>query len=143
MVFSLVAKLRTFAHTTALLKVHIVFVTKYRHAVIHGDIELEMIEIIRRICQKNDCVLEEAKADLGKADHIHLLIDLAPKVAVSKLANTLKTVTSREIRKHYADELKPYYWKPVFWKRGYSAVSCGGAPLTVLRQYIEKQGYDD
>lgn len=143
MVAYLAAKLRKFAHTVALLKVHVVFVTKYRHEVIHGDIKAEMIEIIRRICQKNDCILEGAKADLGKADHIHLLIDLAPKIAVSKLANTLKTVTSREIRKRYAKELAPFYWKPVFWKRGFSAVSCGGAPLTGLKQYIEEQGYED
>ncbi|WP_287253686.1 MULTISPECIES: transposase [unclassified Moorena] len=40
-------------------------------------------------------------------------------------------------------ELAPYYWKPVFWKRGFSAVSCGGAPLSVLKQYIENLGYDD
>ncbi|WP_287314827.1 transposase [Moorena sp. SIO1G6] len=47
-------------------------------------------------------MLEDAKADLGENDHIHLLIDLAPKVSISKLCNTLKTVTSREIRKRYA-----------------------------------------
>lgn len=136
-------KLRKFAHTTAMLKVHVVFVTKYRHPVIHGDIETELKMIMSPICQKNDCILEEAKADLGKNDHIHLLIDMAPKIAISKLANTLKTVTSREIRRRYEDELKPYYWKPVFWKRGFSAVSCGGAPLSVLKDYIENQGYDD
>ena len=86
---------------------------------------------------------KEAKADLGTKDHIHLLIDFAPNVSVSKFCNTLKTVTSREIRKRYKDELKPYYWKPVFWKRGYCAVSCGGHTLTVLtdilHQYITTQ----
>lgn len=137
------AKLRKFAHTVALIKVHVVFMTKYRHGVIHGDVEKEVIRICSRICQKNDCILEDAKADLGKSDHIHLLIDFAPKMSVSKLVNTMKTVTSRELRKHYAEELRPYYWKPVFWKRGFSAVSAGGAPLAVLKQYIEEQGYDD
>jgi putative transposase len=135
-------RLRSFAHTVASIKIHIVFCTKYRHPVITGDIEADVISLIRGICIKNDCILEEAKADLGEADHIHLLIDLAPKVAVSTLCNTLKTVTSREIRKRYAEELRPYYWKPVFWKRGYSAVSAGGAPLEVLKKYIEDQDDD-
>ena len=64
-------------------------------------------------------------------------------VSVSKLANTIKTVTSREIRKRFALMLKPYYWKPVFWKRGYCAVSGGGATLEVIKSYIQSQGQDD
>ena len=136
------SRMRSFVHTVACIKVHVVFVTKYRHPVIHGEIEKEIARICQGICNKNDCILEEAKADLGSNDHIHLLIDLAPKVSLSKLCNVLKTVTSREVRKHYADELKPYYWKPVFWKRGFSAVSAGGASLDVLKDYIENQGYD-
>jgi putative transposase len=136
-------KLRSFSHSVALLKVHIVFVTKYRHPVITDEIEADIKALAESICAKSDCILEDAKADLGDKDHIHLLIDLAPKVSVSKLCNTLKTVTSREIRRRYAQQLKSYYWKPVFWKRGFSAISCGGAPLSVLKQYIENQGYDD
>ena len=54
----------------------------------------------------------------------------------------IKTITSREIRKEFAQQLKPYYWKPVLWKRGFGYTSAGGAPLTVLKQYIENQGYD-
>ncbi len=135
--------LRSFAHSVCRIEIHLVFVTKYRHPVIHDKIESDIIELMYGVCEKNRCRLKEAKADLGTKDHIHLLIDFAPNVSVSKLCNTLKTVTSREIRKRYKDQLKPYYWKPVFWKRGYCAVSCGGATLTVLKQYIENQGYDD
>lgn len=119
------------------------FITKYRHPVISYAIEADIRALAQSICEKNDCILEDAKADLGTNDHIHLLVDLTPKVAISKLCNTIKTVTSREIRKRYAKELAPYYWKPVFWKRGFSAVSCGGVPLSVLKQNIENQGYDD
>jgi REP element-mobilizing transposase RayT len=46
-------------------------------------------------------------------------------------------------RKEFRNFLKPYYWKPVFWKRGYGFVSAGGAPLKILKEYIENQGYDD
>ena len=120
-----------------------VFITKYRHPVLTERIESDIIQLCRGICQKNRSYLVEAKADLEMKDHIHLLIDFAPDVSVSKLANTIKTVTSREIRKRFATELKPYYWKPVFWKRGYGAVSGGGASLEVIKSYIQSQGKDD
>lgn len=135
--------LRSFAHSVCNIQVHIVFVTKYRHPVIHDGIEKDIVQLITGICQKNECILLEAKADLGENDHIHLLIDLAPNVSVSTLCNTLKTVTSREIRRRFGVELKPYYWKPVFWKRGYCAVSAGGASLEILKNYIDAQGYQD
>ncbi len=140
--FSFVVKLKPHLHGFGFNIVHIVFVTKYRHPVITESIEARLKELIKKLCQTQDCELLECKADLGKRDHIHLLIDLAPKISLSKLANILKTITSREIRKEFAEELKPYYWKPVFWKRGFGYTSAGGAPLTVLKKYIENQGYD-
>ncbi|MGK7951707.1 MAG: IS200/IS605 family transposase [Xenococcaceae cyanobacterium] len=135
------AKLKPHIHSFGFNLVHIVFVTKYRHPVINEAIEARLRELIGKLCQTQDCELLECKADLGTKDHIHLLIDVAPKISLSKLCNILKTITSREIRKEFADFLKPYYWKPVFWKRGFGYTSAGGAPLTVLRQYIENQGY--
>ena len=118
------------------------FVTKYRHPVINSAIETRLKELIDKLCKTQDCELLECKADLGTNDHIHLLVDLAPKIALSKLVNTLKTITSREIRKEFAEELKPYYWKPVFWKQGFGYTSAGGASLATLKKYIENQGYD-
>lgn len=135
--------LRAFAHSRCNIQIHIVFVTKYRHPVLTADIESDIIQLCQGICEKNRSYLLEAKADLGMKDHMHLLIDFAPDVSVSKLVNTMKTVTSREIRKHFAAELKPLYWKPVFWKRGYCAVSGGGATLEVIKSYIQSQGKDD
>ena len=135
-------KLKPHVHSFGFNIVHIVFVTKYRHPVITEFIEARLKELITKLCQTQDCELLECKADLGKRDHIHLLIDIAPKISLSKLANILKTITSREIRKEFAEELKPYYWKPVLWKRGFGYTSAGGAPLAVLKKYIENQGYD-
>jgi len=122
---------------------HIVFVTKYRHPVITGEMEARLIYWLSRLCTTQKCELLEAKADLGKNDHMHLLIEMHPDVSVSKLVNLLKTVSSREIRKEFTEHLQPFYWKPVFWKRGYGAFSAGGATLDVLKEYIESQGYDD
>jgi putative transposase len=89
-----------------------------------------------RLLKKWDCHLHEFN---GERDHVHMLISLNPNVQPSKLVNNLKTVTSRLARKNFAVHLKKFYWKPVFWSRTYCLVSCGGAPLSVLKQYIANQ----
>lgn len=135
-------RFRAYAHCYGSNDIHVVFVTKYRHAVITENIEQRMKILFDRICVSQGCELLECKADLGKRDHIHLLMKLAPRIALSDLVNVLKTISSREIRKEFAEELKTFYWKPIFWKRGYGFVSSGGASLEVLKEYIENQGYD-
>lgn len=71
---------------------------------------------------------------------MHFLLELPPTVLVSTFVNNLKTVTSRMVRKTYKHELDRWYRQPVLWSRSYCVLSCGGAPLSVLRQYIEQQG---
>ena len=94
-------------------------------------------EIARATAEKWGCAVQECN---GEADHLHLLLDLTPRVAPSAFVNNLKTVTSRLIRKEYATHLAKYYWgKPAFWSRSYCILSVGGAPLSVLKQYIEQQ----
>jgi putative transposase len=100
-----------------------------------------MLERLKAHCaalvEKWGCELLEFN---GEPDHVHLLLSLNPKVAPSVFVNNLKTVTSRYIRKEFAEELKRNYWnKPVFWSRSYCIISCGGAPLSVIKQYIEQQ----
>ena len=129
-------------HSFGYNAVHIVFVTKYRHEVINEQIESRLIEMFTRLCKTQNSELLECKADLGKLDHIHLLVDLAPRISLGKLTNILKTISSREIRKEFAAELRPYYWKPRFWKQGYGYTSAGGAAIDVLIKYIDNQGYD-
>jgi putative transposase len=143
MLIDMSVKLKHYAHAVCALQTHMVFVTKYRHPVITTTVEARLKILLAKLCQTKRCELLECKADLGVKDHIHLLIERHPTVAEAELAETLKTITSREIRKEFKELLRPYYWKPVFWKRGYCAVSSGGASLEVLRQYIENQGHDD
>ncbi len=84
----------------------------------------------------------------GEADHVHWLLALTPKVLPSAFLNNRKTVTSRLLRKEFADHLKRYYWsKPVFGSRSDGILTGGGAPLSVLKQYrghaahnVEQQG---
>lgn len=97
---------------------------------------LRLEEIFTKLCQNQKSELVEFG---GEADHVHLLVDLSPDVAVSKLVNTLKTISSRMIRKEFADHVNKFYWKPAFWTGAYCVISAGGAPLEILKQYIQNQ----
>ena len=124
-------------HCSYSLQYHLVLVTKYRRKVINQPILKRLEEHFRYLLDDRwDSKLVEFN---GELDHVHLIIALNPKVDPSKLVNNLKTVTSRIIRKEFSDHVKKFYWKPVFWSRSYCIITCGGAPLTVLKQYIENQ----
>ena len=94
-------------------------------------------EIFIDLCAKWDIELKEFG---GEADHVHLLLSLHPNIMPSRLVNNLKTVTSRLLRKEFSSHLKKYYGKPVLWTRAYCLLSAGGAPLEVIKKYIENQG---
>ncbi len=74
----------------------------------------------------------------GEDDPVHLLVEYPPKVAVSALVNSLKGVSSRLLRQERAD-LARRYWKGGLWSPSYFASSCGGAPISIVRQSIEQQ----
>ena len=74
----------------------------------------------------------------GENDHVHLLVNYPPKVALSKLVNSLKGVSSRILRKQHPDLIRRY-WKGVLWSPSFFAASCGGAPLSIIKRYIENQ----
>jgi len=128
--------LKSHAHCAYNLHIHIVFVTKYRKNVITESILARLKEIFAKLCETQKCGLVEFN---GEADHVHLLVDLAPDIAISKLVNILKTISSREIRKEFKEHIAKFYWKPVFWTSAYCAISAGGAPLEILKQYIQSQ----
>ena len=124
-------------HCTFNLNYHLVIVTKYRRKCITRAMLTRLKIICENLARKWECVLLEFN---GEADHLHLLLSLNPKVTPSVFVNNLKTVTSRLIRKEFSDHLKNFYWKkPVFWSRTYCILTCGGAPLSVIKQYIEQQ----
>lgn len=118
------------------LNIHLVLVTKYRKKVINQVILNRLGEILKATCQKWRSEVIEFN---GESDHVHLLIDYPPGVEVSKLVNNLKTVSSRLIRKEFAEELNRVYSKPVFWTGAYFVASTGGVTLEQLRAYVENQ----
>ncbi|XWK90350.1 MAG: IS200/IS605 family transposase [Phormidium sp.] len=128
--------LKSLRHCVYDINIHIVFVTKYRRKVITKEILERLREIFSRLCENSKCRLIEFS---GESDHVHLLIDLSPDIAVSRLVNTLKTISSRQIRKEFAEHINKFYSLPVFWTGAYCAISSGGAPLSVLKKYIENQ----
>ena len=122
-------------HAAYLLHVHLVFVTKYRKKIL-GDLHLAALnQCAAEVCRDFGAELKECD---GEADHVHMLIEYGPTVQLSVLVNSLKAVTSRRLRNEFLD-LRGAYSKPVLWSRSYFASSCGGAPLDVIKQYIQNQ----
>jgi putative transposase len=112
-------------------------VTKYRRKVITPSMMDRLKEIFSETLGKWECSLIEFN---GEADHVHLRLETHPKIDLSKLVNNLKTVSSRLIRRDFPRAVRKVYWEPVFWHRSYCILTGGGAPLSVLRQYIDNQG---
>ena len=118
------------------MHVHLVFVTKYRRNAMTGEILTRCEEIMREVCADFEAELKQFN---GEQDHVHLLVHYPPKVQLSKLVNSLKGVSARLLRKEYDSHIRRYLWGGRFWSGSYFAGSCGGAPLTVVKQYIENQ----
>jgi putative transposase len=118
------------------LHVHLVFVTKYRRGVFTAAHIDHLGRTFRQVCADFGSVLVECN---GEDDHVHLLIEYPPTVELSRLINSLKGVSSRLIRRDFP-ELKRRVWKGKhLWSPSYFAASCGGAPLSIIRQYVESQ----
>ena len=118
------------------LHVHLVFVTKYRRGVFTDRAHLVLRDAFLGVCAEFDAVLREVN---GEDDHVHLLIEYPPTVQLSKLVNSLKGVSSRLLRKQNFPEVKSKLWGGHLWSPSYFAASCGGAPLEIVKQYIEQQ----
>jgi len=129
-------ELRKGRHVVYKMHAHIIFVTKYRGKVLSHDILTKMEIMMRKICCDHDVVLSEFN---GESDHVHLLVEYKPTLMPSKLINALKGTTSRELKKTY-QELNKLTWKNnALWSPSYFIGSVGGAPIEVLKQYIEQQ----
>ena len=98
----------------------------------HGDLQT----IFDSVCQDFEATLVEFD---GEKDHVHLLVNYPPQVAVSRLVNSLKGVYSRLMRQKNHQSIRKALWGTSLWSPSYFAGSCGGAPLSIIRQYIEQQ----
>ncbi|MGJ6970091.1 IS200/IS605 family transposase [Streptosporangium sp. G11] len=128
--------IRTGRHCVFALHAHLVFVTKFRHKVFTDTHLNRMEEIMRDVCADFETELAEFN---GENNHVHLLVNFPPKVALSKLVNSLKGVSSRRMRTEFPELARHYYRANKLWSGSYFAGSVGGAPISVLRRYIEQQ----
>lgn len=117
------------------LHAHLVFVSKYRAKVFTAKNLQTLKGLFENVCAEFETQLIEFD---GEGDHVHLLIHYPPKVALSKLVNSLKGVSSRQLKILHPELLKRYY-KGALWSPSYFVGSCGGAPIEIVRQYIEQQ----
>ena len=95
-----------------------------------------LTDVFRAVCEDFEASLVECN---GEDDHVHLLVEYPPKIAVSQLMNSLKGVSSRMLkRNHRVRTHQNHLWSP-----SYFAASCGGAPLDIIKQYVQQQRRPD
>lgn len=118
------------------LHAHLVFVAKYRRGVFTDPMLDSMKATMEKVCADFGATLAEFN---GEENHVHLLVRYPPSLALSRLVNSLKGVSSRYLRKHYSQGLKGKLFGKRLWSPSYFAGSVGGAGLGVVKRYIEKQ----
>ena len=126
-------------HSVFLLHYHLVLVVKYRRRVFDDAMSSRAREIFEKIAPSYNIALEEWNHD---ADHVHVLFRAHPNSELSKFVNAYKSASSRLLKKEFP-RVREKLWKEMFWSRSYCLLTTGGAPLEVVRRYIEGQGRDD
>ena len=116
---------------------HLVLVTKYRRKCLTEAMLADLRVCLAATLAHWRCSLIECG---GEADHIHCLFEAHPALDLSGLVNNLKTVTSRIIRRDYADHLSRFYRIPVLWHAAYYVGSVGAVTLETVKRYVERQG---
>ena len=130
------ASYRRGRHVVSALHAHLVFVTKYRRGVLDDAMLRCCQEAMQGVCRDFGAELAEFN---GQDNHVHLLVTYPPKIAISALVNSLKGVSARRLRAEFTGRVNRYSMHGHFWSPSYLAASCGGAPLSILRQYIQQQ----
>ena len=127
---------RSGRHVVFKLQAHLVFVPKYRRAVISDRVFEVLRHAWEQVCLDFGCELVETG---WEPDHVHLLVAYPPKVALARLVNSLKGVSARRVRAARLAEVRGKLWGEHFWSPSYWAVSCSGAPLEIVKRYVQHQ----
>ena len=130
------SEFRTGRQVVYSLQAHLVFIPKYRHAVISERVFETLRTAWEQVCADFECELRETG---WESDHVHLLVGYPPKVALSRLINSLKGVSARRLRAADLPEVRKKLWGEHFWSPSSCAVSCGGVPLETVKRYVQKQ----
>jgi len=123
-------------HSVFLMYYHLVLVVKYRRKVMDDTISARLREIFEYIAPKYNISLQEWNHDI---DHIHILLKGKPNTELTKFINAYKSASSRLIKKEFP-AIRKELWKEYFWSRSFCLLTTGGAPIEIVRRYIESQG---
>lgn len=125
-------------HSVFLLYYHLVLVVKYRHSVFDDALSDFAKDIFVRIAGVYNITLEQWNHD---KDHVHVMFRAHPNTEMSKFINAYKSASSRLIKKKFPAVLRKL-WKEMFWSRSFCLLTTGGAPIEIIRKYIQTQGQD-
>ena len=123
-------------HSVYLLYYHLIMVVKYRRKVIDDDISERAKEMFEYIAPGYGIMLEEWNHD---TDHVHIMFRAKPSSGISRFINAYKSASSRLLKKEHP-EIREKLWKEAFWSQSFCLLTAGGAPIEVIREYIESQG---
>ena len=123
------------AHTKSDLKVHVVWIPKYRKAVLKGDVALRVRDLVRQIAMEHELEIISGKV---ARDHVHVFLSYRPTQRVSQIMQWLKGTSSRMLLQEYK-HLRKQFWGRHLWARGYLAVSSGTITDEMIKEYIDEQ----
>lgn len=123
-------------HSVFLMYYHLVLVIKYRRKVIDDAVSCRLKEIFDYVSPNYNIALQEWNHD---KDHVHILFKAQPNSELSKFINAYKSSSSRLVKRDYPQICK-LLWKENFWSRSFCLLTTGGAPIDIVRRYIESQG---
>lgn len=128
-------KYRLGAHTKTDLKVHVVWLPKYRKPVLTGEVAVRVRDLIRQIAAEHELEIISGKV---ARDHVHVFLSYRPNQDVSRIMQWLKGISSRVLFQEFP-HLRKRFWGRHFWARGYLAVSSGTITDEMVKEYIEEQ----
>jgi len=121
------------SHSIFRLHIHLVWCTKYRKAVLQGDIAVRLRDLIR---QTSSSMGVEILSGVVSKDHVHILISIPPQISVSKIIQKIKGLSSYKMQREF-EVLRKQYWGQRMWARGYFACSTGNITDDMIKEYIE------
>ena len=129
---------RTF-HTKFAIKLHFVWITKYRKPLLVGTIATRVRDLVRQVCTELELDVEILRGHVSK-DHAHLYVSCPPHVSPSSLMQRVKGRSSRRLIAEFA-EIRKACWGRHVWARGFFVASSGNVTDEIVREYTEKQEF--
>jgi putative transposase len=131
-------KFESLSHTAWDCKYHIIFIPRCRRKVLYGQLRVHLGEVLRKLASQKECRVEEGHL---LPDHVHLLMSIPPKYAVSQVVGFIKGKSAIHLARVYGERKRNFVGQH-FWDRGYF-VSTVGREESVIREYIRNQEKED